>query len=167
MEFDGTASFVTVADSDQLDAGPELTLEAWIYPTVLGGYRVIVDKTTTGMPTNYYLAALGTEVAFGFNTGGWQEHITSGVNLVTEQWTHVAAVYSDAADRVWIYVGGVEVLSEVELASLSPNAEELRIGVGFPSEGFTGRIDEVRVYGRVLTQTEIEADRDTAVVPTP
>ena len=41
----------------------------------------------------------------------------------------------------------------------------LRIGGNGPyGEFFAGRIDEVRIYNRVLTATEIQADMNRAVV---
>jgi hypothetical protein len=154
-----------VADSTALDAGPELTLEAWVRPTTLTGYRMILDKTTTGEPANYYLALVGGVVEFGFRAStGWREHrVSGGIGPTVGAWTHVAATYSDASDRVRIYVNGVEVLSGSESASLVPNGEQLRLGVGFPDEGFAGRLDEVRLYRRMLTAVEIQADMNRPV----
>jgi hypothetical protein len=160
LTFDGTNDYVMVADAPSLDITAALTLEAWINPTtVSGGYRMILSKTTTGEPTNYYLGIFGDEVAFGFSVGSvWRDHVTSGVNLVTGTWRHVTAVYSDAANSVRIYVDGVERLSATETSTLAANAQQLRIGIGLANESFPGRIDEVRVYNRTLAATEIQAD---------
>jgi hypothetical protein len=107
LNFDGTNDYVAVADADDLDLTTALTLEAWINPTQLASYRVIMSKTLTGQPTNYYLATFDDELAFGFYAGGvWREHVTSGVGLVPGAWQHVAAVYSDAANVVRLYVNG-------------------------------------------------------------
>ena len=165
LSFDGTNDYVTVADAASLDLTGALTLEAWINPTVLSGYRMILSKTTTGTPSNYYLGTFGDEVAFGFSVGGsWRDHVTSGANLVTGTWQHVAVVYSDAANSVRIYVDGEEWLAATETSSLTANTQQLRIGIGFSNEAFGGRIDEVRVYNRALTAAEIVADMSRAVV---
>jgi hypothetical protein len=165
LVFDGSGAHVAIPDNASLDLTDELTLEAWVNPSALGGYRVILDKTTTGTPSNYYLALVGSQLNFGFFNDGWREH-TAATALVPGTWYHVAATYSDAADSVRLYVDGAEVLSEPELNSLLPNAEQLRIGVGFSNEGFSGRIDEVRVYARVLTAAEIQADMNRPVTGT-
>jgi hypothetical protein len=163
LAFDGVDDAVIVPDRASLDLTAALTLEAWISPSVLSGWRVIVDKTTTGLPSNYYLGLYGDEVAFGFYAGGaWRDHVTSGVDLPANAWTHVAATFDDAADRVRIYVNGVLRLSAVELGRPVANAEQLRIGIGFANEAFAGRIDEVRVYDRALTASQIQADMNAA-----
>jgi hypothetical protein len=169
LVFDGVDDRVSVPDAPSLDASLAVTVEAWIRPSRLdAGYGVIVDKTTTGQPSNYYLATLQDELVFGFWADGeWREHATAGLGLAVGAWQHVAAVYDDAADRVRLYVGASEVLSAAEPASLEANDEELRIGVGFPGEAFAGAIDEVRVYRRALTPAEIRADADAPVRPVP
>ena len=167
LSFDGSGDYVSVPDDDSLDITGELMLEAWIFPTSLGGYRMIIDKTTTGQPTNYFLVLFGDEVNFGFFTNGWREHITSGVDLPVDTWSHVAAVYNDTANIVRIYVNGVEVLSEVENRSLIPNGQELRIGIGSPGEEFIGRIDNVRVTNQALSETEIQDNMNAPVTPPP
>src|SRR5437899_9525390 len=91
--FPYTTLFRAIPDNASLDLTDELTLEAWVNPSVLGGYRVILDKTTTGTPSSYYLALVGSQLNFGFFNGGWREH-TAATALVPGTWYHVAATYS-------------------------------------------------------------------------
>lgn len=164
LQLSGSGSWVTIADSAALDAGPELTLEAWVRPTTVSGYRMILDKTTTGQPSNYYLGLVEGAVEFGFlGSAGWRDHRANGLGAAVNAWTHVAAVYSDALNGVRIYVNGVEVLSQSESSSLVANAEQLRLGVGFSNEVFAGSLDEVRIYRRALTGAEIAADMNRPV----
>jgi hypothetical protein len=163
LSFDGADDFVSVADSASVDATGALTLEAWINPRTLSSYRMIVNKTTNGQPSNYYLATVGQGLGFGFYTAGWQDHVAGGVTLQPNTWYHVAAVYSDAANSVRLYVNGNEVFSGVETNSLTANSNTLRMGIGFPNEVFDGLIDEVRIYNRALTPAEIQADMNTPV----
>jgi hypothetical protein len=164
LAFDGINDYVAIPDSTSLDITGELTLEAWIYPRVLSGYRVIIDKTTTGAPSNYYLATLGDEVNFGFYSGSvWHAHTTNNANLALNRWYHVAAVYNDAQNTVEIYLDGARVLSAAETGSLVTNNETLRIGVGYQGEEFNGSIDEVRIYNQALSASEIRDDMNTPV----
>src|SRR5438034_7600143 len=44
LVFDGVDDWVTVADAAALDLITGMTLEAWVYPTALGGWRSAVLK---------------------------------------------------------------------------------------------------------------------------
>ncbi|MGH7343136.1 MAG: LamG domain-containing protein, partial [Candidatus Rokuibacteriota bacterium] len=150
--------YVSTPDAASLDLASGVTLEAWIYLSDVTGYGMIVDKTTSGQPSNYFFGTVNDELTFGFYNGAWREHTTSAVNLVAAAWVHVAAVYSDSANSVRLYVDGVERLAATQTNSLATNTNQLRIGIGYPNEVFSGRIDEVRVYNRALTAAEISAD---------
>jgi hypothetical protein len=79
-------------------------------------------------------------------------------------WTHVALTYDGAMLR--LYVNGVQVASGAQAGSLQTPATPLRIGGNVPyGEYFEGLIDEVRVYNRALSATEIQTDLNTPVTP--
>ncbi len=162
--FDGS-SYVFIPDSDSLDITSELTIEAWVFPTEFKFDSTIVDKTTTGIPSNYFLSLRNGEVNFGFFSGSFSMHTTSGVNLIINTWYHVAATYSDALDNVSIYVNGVEVLSDIETQPLTTNDEELRIGISYSGGAFMGKIDNLRIYDEALSAGEIQEKMGLPVLP--
>ena len=47
LSFNGTTARVTVPDSPSLDFTTRMTLEAWVYPTALGGWTDVVYKAPT------------------------------------------------------------------------------------------------------------------------
>src|SRR5262249_9907286 len=53
LNFNGTGAWVIVNDSSSLDLTGAMTLEAWVNPTALGGWRDVVYK---GQNDIYYLA---------------------------------------------------------------------------------------------------------------
>jgi hypothetical protein len=97
-----------------------------------GNYRMIFAKTTNGTPVNYYFAINNGILNFGFFNGGWREH-RSAVGPTLNAWNHVAAVYSDSANQVRLYLGGNQIYTGTETTSLVTNTEQLRIGIGFPT----------------------------------
>jgi hypothetical protein len=168
IELDGVTQFVAVEASPTLDGGAQLSLEAWVNPTRVDGYRIVLDKTLGGQPSNYYLAVVDGELEFGFYDETdeiWSSHTTNGAGLRTGTWYHLAAVYRDDVNTVTLYVDGTQILSRTETRSLPANDGELRIGIGFPEEAFAGRIDEVRVYQRALGVAEIRIDMANPIVP--
>src|SRR6185436_15975079 len=87
--------------------------------------------------------------------------------LTLNTWYHVAGVFNASAQTLDIYVNGVldnGVLKGgvVPTAQFSPN---LNASIGKRINGyyFQGTIDEVRVYNRELSQTEILNDLNTSV----
>ena len=54
MSFNGTSAFVTVPDSPSLRLTEAMTLEAWVYPTLVNAvWRDVIFKGSD----NYYLEA--------------------------------------------------------------------------------------------------------------
>jgi hypothetical protein len=96
---------------------------------------------------------------------GWIEAISPSNSLPTGQWNHVVATYngSNAATGLKIYINGAEQ-SVARSANNFPgsgilNNETLKIGTdtGATSAVFGGRLDDVRVYNRLLTSGEVSS----------
>jgi len=76
LVFDGFSGFVSVPGAPALNLGAAVTLEAWIFPTALGGSRVIVGRTKTGVASTYFMAARGTEVCIPARVGIGTKRLT-------------------------------------------------------------------------------------------
>src|SRR5207245_7665367 len=77
-------------------------------------------------------------------------------------WTHVAATYDGATLR--IYANGVLQASKAVSGAITTSTGALRIGGDSVwGEWFAGLIDDVRVYNRALTATELQTDMNTPV----
>jgi hypothetical protein len=84
--------------------------------------------------------------------------------LTVNAWTHLAFTYDGATFR--IFVNGVQVATRAQAGAISASAQVLRIGGNSVwGEYFQGRIDEVRIYNRALTQAEIQADMAAPITP--
>ena len=79
-------------------------------------------------------------------------------------WTHLATTYDGTTLR--LFVNGTQVGSRAVSGALLTSSGVLRIGGNSQwGEYFAGRIDEVRIYNRALTQSEIAADSAAPVQP--
>src|SRR6185295_18245674 len=160
LMFNGTSAKVTMANSTSLRLTTGMTLEAWIFPTATPTYwRSVVDKNVDG----YYLMAsssVGNRPAVGGTwTGGNQNTIGPSV-LAVNTWTHLAATFDGATAR--LFVNGVQVASQAQPTPLAATTGTLQIGGNSYGEYFAGRIDEVRIYNRALSATQIQTDMNTA-----
>jgi hypothetical protein len=165
LSFNGTNSWVTVADAASLDLSTGMTLEAWVFPTALGSgvwRNVIIKERSGGEVFNLYASADTNAPALFVVQSATGSPIplrgTSPLPLST--WSHLAATYDNATLR--LYVNGVVVASRALTGPLLTSTGDLRIGGNsLWGEFFQGSIDEVRVYNRALTQTEIQSDMST------
>lgn len=164
LVFDGINDWVTVADQQALDLTTGMTLEAWVYPTALSGWRAaMVKETTSGLAYGLYAhdnAGPGTYI----NTGTEVEAFGTAP-LPLNAWSHLAATYDGATLR--LYVNATLVGSLVHAGSMVTSSSPLRIGGNAVwGEFLQGRIDEIRVYNRPLGQAEIQQDMGRPVVQT-
>ena len=166
LTFNGTSSVVTVADNNALDLTTGATLEAWVYPTVVGtAWRSIVLKENPAAGDLSY--ALYANTPYG-GAGAWNVIGTTTraaenpTRLPLNTWTHVTMTYDGANLRY--YQNGTLVSTTAATGNMTNGNGGLRIGGNsIWGEYFTGRIDEVRVYNRALSAAEITTDLNTAL----
>jgi hypothetical protein len=156
--FNGTSGRVSVADAADLDLTTGMTLEAWVNPTTLSGWRTVLMKERPGgLAYTLYAHDQSPHPAAYINLGGGDRSAIGQSALPLNTWTHLAATYDGAVLR--LYVNGVQVGSQATAGSLVATSGVLAIGGNSVwGEYFAGTIDEVRVYNRALTAGEIQAD---------
>jgi hypothetical protein len=165
LSFDGVDDWVTVADAASLDLTTGMTLEAWLYPTALGtSWRTVAIKEQPGQLVYALYAHTDTARPSGhvYVGGDVDTRGTSGLPLDT--WTHLATTYDGSTLR--LFVNGIAVSSRAVSGSMPASTLPFRLGGNSVwTEWFQGRIDEVRVYNRALSASEIQNDLNTAVAP--
>ncbi len=166
LSFDGVNDMVTIADAASLDLTTGLTLEAWVRPTALSGWRTVIMKEVSGglAYTLYAHDDAPRPAAYVRIAGKSLSDTTSGtVSLPLNTWTHLAATYDGTTLR--LYVNGVQAASRPVSGSIAGSSNPLRIGGNSVwGEHFAGLIDEVRIYNRALAAGAIQADMATPVV---
>ena len=166
LVFDGSNSWVTVLDSPSLHLSTAMTLEAWVYPIVTAtNWQALVNKEQRA-DLAYWLDASspsGNTPVTGVFIGG-EQNLFAGSQLPVNAWTHLAATYDGATLR--LFVNGVLVANRSQGGAIVSSSGSLRIGGdNIWGDFFEGRIDEVRIYNRALSQAEIEADMTTPIMP--
>ena len=163
--FDGVDDRVDVADSNSLDLAGGMTLEAWVRPTANSGYRTVVLKEVSG-ELAYSLYAADSDHAT--HPSGWARvagvsHYADGTGaLPLNAWSHIAVTYNGSA--LVYFVNGVQTRSTALSGAITTSTMPLRIGSNtIWGEYFQGQIDEVRVYNRALSASEIQTDMVTPI----
>src|SRR3954454_7997097 len=140
-----------------------MTLEAWVRPTTVSAWRTIMLKELTGGLVYAMYGNGDTNRPSAHSFIGASEFDTRGTaQVAANTWTHLATTYDGLNLR--LYVNGTQVSSRALSGSMSASTGALRIGGNnvWP-EWFAGLIDEVRVYNRALTATEVGTDMNRPV----
>lgn len=174
LQFDGASDEVTTADINATEGVQAMTISVWIKADTLVNFANIVTKFNT---TNGWTFQTGGSGAGGSNdmvfypdTGG------SGDGVFTNADSHVAGVWEhwvmrfdgtvvDDLDSIDFFKDGTEITTESQTAAIGnttdSNTALVSIGgdntIGGPDNEFDGAIDEVRVYNRALSDSEIRA----------
>ncbi len=169
LQFNGVNASVTVNPLSGETAGP-VTITFWAKPASVTNNQYVGQGYDGAGLGNTRAVVLGYQDGFwnifnnGYPTGlasDTQMAATAGV------WQHVAYTWDGTVIRG--YVNGVQHVSVT--AGFAPsigNMSTRRFGTSGSNDYYAGVLDEVRIYGRALTATEVQADMGTAVTnPTP
>ncbi|MCP5532610.1 MAG: autotransporter-associated beta strand repeat-containing protein [Akkermansiaceae bacterium] len=165
--FDGNDR-VECGTGASLSGTTPLTLAAWV--KVDNGYAssaiVVQQRDVAGFNGEYQLSvrANGTVGFFLYGDSSTQFDFSGATAVNDGQWHHVAAT-RDGAGNATIYVDGAVdgSVTGTTVRSLSPS---ISVGIGCDTRDsnkhFHGSIDDVRIYGRLLSQTEVQSVRNRA-----
>jgi concanavalin A-like lectin/glucanase superfamily protein/galactose oxidase-like protein/Big-like domain-containing protein len=164
LSFDGINDWVTIPDANALDLTNAMTLEAWVRPSAISSWRTVLMKEQSGGLAYGLYANSNTNRPSAHITTSSEQDTRGTAQLALNTWTHLAVTYDGTTLR--LFVNGVQASSKAIGGSIVTTTGVLRIGGnGVWPEWFAGLIDEVRLYNRVLTAAEVQADMNLAVVP--
>jgi glucose/arabinose dehydrogenase len=163
LSFNGTAGRVTVPNAASLNFNSSYTMEAWVNPTQLSNYQTILIKETTGGACGYWLQTTSNKIASGFRNGSCREYVSNTPTIPLNQWSHLAAVFDDSANTYKLYLNGALISTNTETLAPVPNTQSLLFGDDGSSERWRGLLDDIRLYNRPLSASEIQTDMNTSV----
>ncbi len=163
LEFDGTNDYVSVPD-DIAHKPASVTVEAWVYinsntNTNNSGAQYVIFKqnSRTGQFEGYciYYDNSNNFVGIVGSSDGHQRSVSSSaVNI--QEWNHVALTANGT--ELKLYLNGILQGTDPGSYSLDYGTNPLYFGrTGYADwEGyFNGRLDEVRIWSDIRTETEI------------
>ena len=167
LRFDGGDALV-LSDSTVLEPA-NVTIEAWVRREgTPGAYAYVVSKGSLGCNFSSYGLYTGPGRGLAFYVSDGSGYVVSPAALPAEVWDgawhHVAGTFDGLSVR--LYLDGAQV------GNGSPNPRPIHYGLesrapyigtysGGCQLGFTGDIDDVRVWNSALTGEELAAPRPT------
>jgi len=167
MVFNGNNSVVNTGITDNSIFNTSgFTLTAWINPYSYTSSNIvaIIDKSSSTTAGNGFFFRLRND---GANSNAVSLRLAGGSeilvqNIVTlNNYQHVVAVV-DSLSRLNIYVNGIQVgTANFQLSNISNINSTNSLLIGNQNVGtlrfFNGSIDDVRIFNRALTATEVSA----------
>lgn len=164
VALDGVNDYVALPTFDV--TGSRLTIAAWLrngsFPSGVS-QRFVSKASGTAASSTYWMLAQTTSggaarLQFRLRTGSSTTTLTAtSGTLPVNTWYHAVATYDGATMR--LYLNGVEVGATAKTGTLATSTS-VPVSIGRSPEGsnyMTGAIDDVRLYDRALTTSQIAA----------
>ena len=161
FNLNGTSAYVSAPDNTTIRPS-SLTLEAWVLFASIPSTGVIVSKTVGSGANDSYLLWYQGGALHGVvgNTGGPGTIVDYTWTPTLGTWYHVAFTYDAAGQAEMLYVNGAIVGTATTSTVIGYDANPLLIGAEIENLAtqyfFPGRIDELTLYNRALTQSEVQ-----------
>lgn len=164
LSLDGL-TYAIIPHNPTLGMADAISLAAWVKPTI-NGTQYIIKKGNRSVspPSGFELSlatASGSTGAFFFRINDNSTcRVDSNVtyNTYFDNWVHVAATYDK--ETLHIYVNGVLVDDSSTPCTVPIEIDTTKdLAIGSQSDGgsrFTGWLDDVRIYNRALSLSEIQ-----------
>lgn len=137
------------------------TLSSWVKTTDTGGG--IFDTQQTSY-RGYRLTIENGLVEFGVYASDFNasyRELNSSILVNDGDWHLVVATYDKNTSLMSIYIDGQLDITSTQ-SQVAPSLQDLYIGVIDVSRGFlTGNLDDVRIYNRALSESEIQSLYDS------
>jgi chitodextrinase len=129
------------------------TFSAWVNPADFADYRAIFSKRDSSTSsdrrvdvglwkTSGQVYVMGSQIIFGYAPP-------------VQSWTHLTIVATSTATQLYVNGALQQTLGPAVLGA-SSTANTVIGGTGEPTDPFKGFIDEVRVYNRALSASEVQ-----------
>ena len=171
FDFNGTSNSVYVIESPtpRNSITREISLAAWIKPTTINGQQTIVSKYDVGgNGVSFYFSANGGKLYFQVNQSNTVNlsYTTTNNVLTAGVYQHVAATFNSATQLMQIFVNGTSVpvtlvnagtVNSVQGFFTTLNLGALATSDTQNTQYFGGQIDEIQIFNRLLSTTEIQS----------
>ena len=159
-QFNGSGASVTIPPS----VTDDFTVTMWVKTTDSGGWaganwwtgKGLVDGEIGGGGADWGTSIVNGKFVLGIGSTGGDTTIASSVNINDGTWRHLAATRNTTTGAMQVYVDGVLRGSGTGPTGSRSWPSILRIGGLQPGSNYlNGALDDVRLYDRVLTASEV------------
>ena len=153
--FNGSSSYITIINNTDYELSGDITISFWIYINNYHGRTTLIDKAYGGEFTINLESSMNLRLYRGIGNGNSSPYSSVDSSVLNmNEWINATIKVKDTT-ATW-FINGVEVTSSTEgnfVGSISTN--NIRFGKGYTSSYFDGLFDDVKIYDRALSESQI------------
>ena len=156
--FNGTNNYISMGNIDNFSGTTAFSAFAWVYFTSIPSQAGVVGKYNNHGGGQWVLHVFNGNVQLHREVSPYE--ITGSTTLTANRWYYIGGTYDGA--KMHVYVDGKEDATALTIGSIPSSSSTFYIGSYVDASNvvdyfFPGQIDEVRVYNRAISASEVEA----------
>ena len=159
VNFDGGDDYVTKSDPNIVEGVNQMTISFWMKSNL--GFKAVNEMliAQNGGGTDTFALQWSSAENINFSvedTIGVDQSATFTDGVLDTNWHHIVGVMNGSNIRVYVDTVVGDIQGSISTVSNS-SANPIEIGATNGGQFFNGQIDEVRVYNRALSVSDIQA----------
>jgi beta-lactamase regulating signal transducer with metallopeptidase domain len=166
LDFNGWDSYIRTNKENEVNNAESITISSWIYPRRAKNWESWICKDGIKYASEW-------RIGFGENKNSewgfticnqilkrhyWSNYWITDSKIELNKWTHIAVTADQIKNIITVYMNGRKIGVLKNLRNYDKVEGAIRIGHQTDDNVyFDGKIDDVRIYNRVLSDEEVRA----------
>ena len=155
LSFDGVGDYIQIADSVSLNPSEEVTVCGWFYFNDASENVGLIWKDSYNYALNTYSDGVHFTV---WNPANVPSAASFSTSLLESGWNFIAGVFDGTNSKLYLNGAPIGSIGASITGGIRDQAGDLYIGQrpdGNGEEYFDGLIDEVKIFGKALSENEV------------
>ena len=159
FQYDGVDDYINCGTDSSLKPTSAYSVSGWFKLDDLTGTKTIISNDNN----NGYMSWVANDKLWFYHYDTSWRTITSNTTLVANTWYHFALTWDLSSTTGKMYINGVYDNQNTSFNQVTYLSTPVYIGTYGPSVYFEGNIDDIAVFNKVLTPTEITSIYNSGV----
>lgn len=159
--FNAATKYISASDTGLPTGNSPRTMCSWVRPATLpasGSYAIAAKYGSPSTSAANYIGLFNNGGTMNAIYSGWGDHLNIAYTFAVNTWYHICGSYDGTNAKLYVNGELIGFLAKNwNTALLGNNGVVVGRGDMTTSYPFTGDIDDVRIYNRVLTDNELLA----------
>jgi hypothetical protein len=164
FDFNGKNSYITTDKKNVVNYAKSITISCWIYPRRAKNWESWICKDGNKWSSEWRMGfGENKNTESGLTTcnliserNNWANYWITNSEIQLNKWTHMTVSADQGKNIVTVYMNGKKVGVLRNLRHFEKSESPVRIGYQTDDNAyFNGKIDDIRIYNRVLSDKEV------------
>lgn len=133
------------------------TICCWFYNTDNSTYQMLFGREDSSGAQNGYHLEINTSKKGAYHSDHGPNMVYTTTTIELNTWYHMVGVRDSSSGLQYIYLNGILENSNA-IGAIDTVVNQFQIGetLSWPGQGFIGILDDIRIYDRALSASEIQ-----------